>query len=428
MTSQAQNSQGPAPAGGFLTPMRRRWVIIAIVFSAMVLSYIDRVTVSFLEKEIKGVFGVGNYGYAWIVNAFIICYALMYPVSGWLIDRFGGGRGVRRFMLGSIVTWSLACAGAAFTRAVLGFGALRAVLGLSETMVNTVQIRVVTEWFPRKLRATANSICSAGGIIGMVIAAPLLVGLKEMFDWRMAFIVPGVMGLVVAALWRMFYRNPPAEVLAENIGVSSTSGEPAFAWSQLWKTRTLWGVILVRFISDPVWYFILFWLPGYLKTAGFTEKQVGLFGWIPFVLAAAGGIGAAMLSDCLVRGGMAPLRARKVVLAGAACFMPLFALAPHVGNPFCVVALFCLACAVCQSWLCSMGVVIAEALPARNVAGVLGISAGFGAGGSVLFNTFAGKAFDTAGPVVIFTIMGGLHLVAAVILWTMPRKETPPEA
>jgi ACS family hexuronate transporter-like MFS transporter len=408
-----------------LTPNRRRWVIVAIIFGAMALSYIDRVTVSFLQDEIKAMFKINNVGYACVANVFIFFYAVMYPVSGWMVDRFGACDGVRRLMFGGIVVWSCACIGAAFTRVVWSFGFFRALLGVSEPMAYAAQIRVVTEWFPQKLRATANSLCVAGGTIGMVVAAPLLVGLKETFDWRAAFIVPGALGILVGSLWLVFYRNPPPAMLAENIGVASTAREPAFTWPQLWRTRTLWGVILCRFISDPVWYFCLFWLPNYLKTAGFTEGQVGLFGWIPYLFAALGGIGSGMLSDRMVRGGMVPLRARKLVLAGAAALMPVFALTPHIGNPFCVVGIFSLVCAVCLSWLFSLSVVMAETFPARNVGGVLGIAAGFGAFGSVLFNLFVGKALDTAGLVVIFTVMGGLHLAASVVLWTMTRKENP---
>ncbi len=408
-----------------LIPNRRRWIIVAIIFAAMVLNYIDRVTLSFLEKEIKTLFGLNNIGYAWIANVFIVFYALMYPVSGWLIDRFGRGDGVRRMMCGGIVVWSAACIAAAFTRVAWTFGVCRALLGAAEPMAYAAQLRVVTEWFPKKLRATANSLCVAGGTIGMVVAAPLLVGLKESFDWRAAFIVPGVLGLIVGALWLVFYRNPPPEVLAENTGSVSTAQEPAFTWPQLWKTRTLWGVILVRFISDPVWYFCLFWLPGYLKTAGLTERQVGLFGWIPFLFAAIGGIASGMISDRMVRGGMDPLRARKLMLTAIAVLMPVFALTPHIANPFIVIAIFSLVCAICLSWLFTVPVMMTETFPTRNVSGALGIAAGCGAFGSVLFNFFVGKHLDDANPAAIFTAMAGLHLLASLILWTMARKEKP---
>ncbi|MDF9827857.1 ACS family hexuronate transporter-like MFS transporter [Ereboglobus sp. PH5-5] len=412
----------------FLKPSLRRWIIVAIIFAAMVLNYIDRVTISFLKDEIQTMFGLDNFGYALIANVFIFFYAIMYPVSGWLIDRFGHGDGVRRFMFGGILVWSSACIAAVFTRVAWTFGACRAVLGAAEPMAYAAQLRAVTEWFPKKLRATANSLCVAGGTIGMVIAAPLLVGLKETYDWRAAFLVPGVLGIVVAVLWFAFYRNPPADVLAENTGEASAAKGTAFTWPQLWKTRTLWGVILIRFISDPVWYFCLFWLPGYLKSAGLSEQQVGMFGWIPFLFAALGGIGSGIVSDFMVRSGMAPLRARKVLLTVMAIVMPVFAFTPHIASPVVVIAIFSVVCAICLSWLFNVPVILTETFPTRNVSGVLGISAGFGALGSVIFNLFVGRALDTVGPVPIFAVMGGLHLVAVAVLWTMARKENPPSA
>ncbi|MDR1789473.1 MAG: MFS transporter [Opitutaceae bacterium] len=418
---------GTSPAR--IPPNLRRWLVVAIIFGAMVLGYIDRVTISFLADDIKALFHLTNTGYARVANVFIFFYAVMYPVSGWLIDRFGRGEGVRFLMFGGILVWSLACAGAAFTRVVWSFGFCRAVLGLAEPMAYAAQLRAVTEWFPKKLRATANSLCVAGGTIGMVIAAPFLVGLKETYDWRAAFIVPGVLGVVIALLWVMVYRNPPADVLAENTGGAPGVPTPAFAWSRLWKTRTLWGVILIRFISDPVWYFCLFWFPTYVKSPalGLTERQVGLFGWIPFLCAALGGIGGAVVSDFMVRRGMKPILARKTFLTAIALVMPVFALTPGIANPVVVIAIFSVVAAVCLSWLFNVPVILSETFPAKNVAGVLGISAGFGALGSVLFNEFVGKKFDAGVPAAVFMIMGALHLIAVLVLWTMLRVETPEE-
>jgi len=412
-------------------PTRRRWLIVAIIFAAMMLNYIDRATLSFLEKEVRELFSLDEIGYAWVVNIFIGFYALMYPVTGWLVDRFGRGDGVRRLMFGGIVVWSLACAACAFARKVWVFGAFRALLGSAEPMAYTAQIRVVTEWFPKKLRATANSLCVAGGTIGMVIAAPFLVGIKETFDWRWAFVVPGLLGLGIAVIWFAVYRNPPEKLLAENIDVATTSSEPAFTFGRMLRTRTLWGVILTRFVSDPVWYFCLFWLPLYIKNKdnGFTEAQVGYYGWIPFLCAAIGGIGSGMFSDRLVRRGVLSMKARKLTLTGMAVFMPLFAFTPHfAGQPAAVIALFSLGAAISLSWCFNVPVIITDAFPSRNVSGVLGLSAGCGALGSMLFNLFVAAHLKVANPALVFAVMGALHLLASLILWTMTRKETPAAA
>lgn len=215
------------------------------------------------------------------------------------------------------------------------------------------------------LRATANSVCVAGGTFGAIIAPPLVAWLALSFNWHMAFLVPGLLGIVVAVLWITIYRDPPAEIAAQT-GQTDAAGvpTPAFTWRQLWGTRTLWAILCIRFVSDPVWYFCLFWLPGYLQeNSGLTLAQVGMVGWIPFLAADLGGIGTAAWSDSMVRGGMEPLHARKRMLTAVACLAPLCVLTPHLPHPAATLAIFSLVAVACLSWLFSLSVVIAEAFP-----------------------------------------------------------------
>ncbi len=290
----------------------RRWFILALIFCAIVLNYFDRQIVSILKPTLKGHFRLDDSGYALLANIFTACYACMYPVAGWLVDRFGA----RMMMLAGVVTWSFACLGAGVTRTFGQFAFFRGLLGLAEPIAFPAQLRVVTVWFPGNLRATANSLCVAGSSIGAIIAPPLVAWLALTFNWHLAFVIPGVVGLGIAALWWFVYRDPPAEILAHS---AVSLAAPAFTWPQLWRTRTLWGIVLCRFISDPVWYFCLFWLPGYLQEqSGLSLKQIGMVGWIPFFAADLGGIGTAAWSDWLVKRGMQPLHARKVMLCSVA--------------------------------------------------------------------------------------------------------------
>src|SRR4051812_2628502 len=240
-----------------MSPLRRRWLILALIFGAIVLNYIDRQILSILKPTLKTEFGFDDRGYALLVNVFTIGYATMYPAAGWLVDRCGA----RFVMLAGIVSWSLACIGAGVTRTLGPFTFCRGLLGLSEPTAFPSQLRVVATWFPGTLRATANSVSVAGGTFGAVIAPPLVAWLALHHGWHAAFVVPGLCGFVIAILWLTFYRDPPPDLLVETAG---TAGEVAtgFTWPQLWRTRTLWGILLIRFISDPVWYFCLFWLPG----------------------------------------------------------------------------------------------------------------------------------------------------------------------
>lgn len=231
------------------------------------------------------------------------------------------------------------------------------------------------------------------------------------------------------------YADPPKEILDVTLSESAANRHhgKAFTWGGLWKTRTLWGVLLIRFVSDPVWYFCLFWLPGYLQEdSGLTLIQVGWVGWIPFLFGAVGGVLTSAWSDKMVRRGMDPLRARKrmmtlVAVAAPLCiFTPYFNALPPYWNVAAIIASFSLIAIMCLSWLYTICVVIAEAFPVRNVASVVGITAGFGAVGGAIFNYYVGQLLSTMGP-SLFLVMGILHWIAVVILWKMTRPEIPQE-
>jgi ACS family hexuronate transporter-like MFS transporter len=223
-------------------------------------------------------------------------------------------------------------------------------------------------------------------------------------------------------LWWLVYRDPPASLAAE-----TQAAAPGFRWPELWRTRSLWGILLSRFISDPVWYFCLFWLPGYLQEqSGLTLAQIGMVGWIPFLAADIGGVGSSLFSDRLVKRGLVPLRARKLTLLGAALVAPVCILTPHLPHPAATLAIFSVVGAVCLTWLFNLGVVVAEAFPAANVGSVWGIAGAFGALGAMFFNTFVGEVMHSVGPAKVFALMAILHPLAIAVLWTLVRKESPP--
>lgn len=408
---------------GLLGPGKRRWFIVAIIFLAIVFNYVDRQIVSILKPVLKAEFSLDDSGYAMILNVFTLCYAVMYPVTGWMVDRFGA----KVVMFFGIIAWSLACIGGGLSRSVGQFGFFRGLLGAAEPTNFPAQLKVVTVWFPGKLRATANSLCVAGSSVGAVIAPPVIAWMALTYNWQAAFLAMGVIGIMIALLWKLVYQDPPADILQASASSAATAPSASFRWKELWGTRSLWGILLIRFVSDPVWYFCLFWLPGYLQErSGLSLAQVGMFGWIPFLFADLGAVGTSALSDKLVRMGQKPLRARKLMLTGVAVLSPLCVLTPYLGSAGATLFVFSLVAIACLSWLFTISVVVAEAFPVKNVASVLGIAGGFGALGAVLFNYFVGKFIGTLGAEKIFTAMAFLHPLAVLILWTMTRAETPP--
>lgn len=410
-------------------PEKRKWVIVVTIFIAIICNYLDRQLLSILKPTIKAAFDMNDDGYALIVNIFLICYAIMYPISGILVDKFGP----KKVMTAGIFAWSVACIGGGLSTNMWEFAFFRGLLGLAEPTIFAGQIVAVTVWFTRRQRATANSLCTAGGSIGTVIAPIAIAWLSTIFPWNEVFILAGAVGMLIVVAWHFVYAAPPKEVLAvtlEDCTPTQHAGT-AFSWGGLWKTRTLWGVLLIRFVSDPVWYFCLFWLPGYLQEdSGLSLQQVGYVGWIPFLFGAVGGVLTSVWSDKMVRGGMEPLRARKRMLTLAAIvapiciFTPFFNTMPAPWNVVAIIATYSIVAIMCLSWLYTICVVIAESFPVRNVASVVGITAGFGAIGGAIFNYYVGQLLSTMGD-ALFLVMGFLHWIAVVILWTMTRPESP---
>lgn len=426
-------------------PAKRKWLIVATMFVAIICNYLDRQLLSILKPEILEHFRIGDMEYAWIVNVFLICYAVMYPVSGMLVDRFGS----KRVMLAGIIVWSLACIGGGLSRTVWQFAVCRGVLGLAEPTIFAGQLVAVTLWFEKRQRATANSFCTVGGSLGAVIA-PLVIAslMRWLSDWQNVFFIAGVVGLFIAGLWIVVYTTPSQEILDRTIRADEKTpaggGQRAFTLGGLLRTRTLWGAFLIRLISDPVWYFCCFWLPGYLRGMGeaqhLTHEQtldmIQWIGGIPFLVGAVGGILTSVWSDSMIRRGRRALSARKVMLMSMVVVAPLCAAVPYIGGSEAmsfawrvglVVAVFSLIAVMCLSWLYTLPVVLAETFPIRNVASVMGICCGAGALGSVVFNQFVGSIPAEAW-YALFGVMGTLHLFAAVILWKMVRPESPDNA
>ncbi len=406
----------------YLSPERRRWYIVTVIFIITVFSYVDRQVVSILKPILKEEFSLDDAGYALIVNLFTVCYALMYPVSGWLVDKFSA----RKVMFWGVVTWSLSSIGSGLARTLLPFAFFRSMLGLAEPTTYPAQIKTVTKWFSGRLRATANSISVAGGTIGSVIAPPFIAWLVLSFSWHAAFIIPGIIGLLVAVIWLVLYREPPHGYVQDTVTPVNGSGkDSAFSWGELWGKKSLWGILLIRFTTDPVWYFILFWLPGLLmEESGLSLSQLGMVGWIPFMAASLGGIASSAWSDWMVRRGKPALRSRKIMLSYVAFLAPVILIPDQWGVAVTIVK-FSILAAVALSWLYTESVLIAETFPVNNVASVLGIAGGFGAAGSVLFNYLIGQYMSSMGTTWIYMVMACLYPLALFILWNMIRPEVP---
>lgn len=423
-----------------INPYTHRWIIVAVIVIAIVCNYLDRQLLSILKPEILEHFNIGDVEFAWILNVFLICYAVMYPVSGWLVDKFGP----KPVMMGGIVAWSIACIGGGIATDVYTFAACRGVLGLAEPTIFTGQLVAVTLWFDKKSRATANSICQAGGSVGTMCAPLLIAWMTRFLPWQEVFIVAGVIGLVIAVIWWLTYSRPSDEYLDMTLDEPSNTNpenQPAFSFFGLFTTSALWGVILIRLVSDPVWYFINFWLPGFLRNLGeeqgldpqATLDMIQYIGGIPFLIGATCGVLASAYSDKLVARGWKALKSRKVIMGASACLAPVIALVPFLSHWQAVsfdmrlaliTAVFAIVAFMCLVWLYNIGMVIAETVPVKNVASVLGLACGSGAVGASLFNLVVGSLMESMGD-LLFYCMAFLHPIAAFVLYKLCKPAVP---
>ena len=408
-----------SPAGTSRSPEHTwRWVILGMLFISTFLNYLDRQTLSVLKPAIKAEFGLDDSGYANIVMAFLVTYMFAYTLGGRLVDWVGSRISLTLF----VGTWSLASLGTGLSQTLGQLTACRVVLGAAEPGNYPAALRAATTWFPAKLRGFAASFYQAGSATAAVLAMPIIALVATRWGWRATFVIPGVLGLVWAAAWWAIYRSPSPAYAAE---VAARRAEaPRIPWARLLRHRNLWGIVLARMVSDQVWYFCLFWMPGYFQeNLRLSLLLAGLIGWIPFLCADLGGIGSGLLSDRLVARGRQPWQARKLILAGAACFAPVAAVIPFAPHLVVAVAGFCVVATVCQVWLFNITTLVSDVFPRTSVASVLGISGSFGAFGGLVSNKLIGTFVGSLGFTPVLLALAGLHLIAAAIVMKLVAGE-----
>jgi ACS family hexuronate transporter-like MFS transporter len=299
-----------------------RWIIAALLLLTSVLNYVDRQTLSILAGTIQRELGVSDAGYAQVVQAFQLTYTVMYLLSGRLLDAIGTRTGLACFIL----WWSAANMLTALASGLYSLAFFRALLGIGEPGGYTASAKAVAEWFPVREKGIAVGLYTMGGTLGAAIAAPLVAFVTARWGWRMAFVVTGAAGFLLAAVWLLIYRKPAEHrrlgeaerkwLAAEGVFIkSATPGK--LRWMELARLKPMWIVLLARMLTDPLWYFYLFWFPKYLQDArGFTLADVGQTVWMVFVAADLGSVLGGWLSGRFVRAGVEPVNARLKVMTG----------------------------------------------------------------------------------------------------------------
>lgn len=405
---------------------RVRWWMLGLLFFATTINYLDRIVFSVLIPVIRADLHFNDQQYGLLTGSFQIAYTVGFLLLGKLIDRFGTRIGYAV----AIAWWSLAAGFHALAGSVFALGFWRAMLGLGEAGNFPAAIKSVAEWFPKKDRALATGIFNAGSNVASMVGPPVFVWMNVRFGWRGAFLVTSSLGFFWLLLWLVSYQSPEKhkrvnrEELRYIRGDAPEIEQARVGWTAALGMRQTWGFALAKFLTDPVWWFYLYWLPPYLyDVRKFNLTEIGWALPVVYLMADVGSVGGGWISGFLIRRGWVPARARKAALAMCAAAMPIAALAVLARSPVLTIALVSLATAAHQGWSANLYTTTSDVFPKQAVASVTGIGGCFGGlGGFFISAVIPGFVITHFGYTPVFLSMGLFHLTALVVVHKLMGK------
>jgi ACS family hexuronate transporter-like MFS transporter len=396
-------------------------LLLTLLLFSTTISYIDRQALSIAAPFLRSRFNMSNLNYSEVLFAFLLAYALFHPIMGRFIDWIG----TRLGMALAIIFWSVASMLHATASGMWSFGFFRFLLGIGEAGNFPGCIKVVAEQIPADFRALATGVFNAGAGVGAIIAAPLVAWLIIISGWRATFLITGSLGFLWVLAWLLLYRLTRRQPEGKSVGKAKTPNEGAavLPWKTLLGYRQVRGLMLARFITDPAWYFYLFWLPEYLHSArGFSLQQIGHFAWIPFLTANVGSLAGGWINTFFMRRGWSLNNARKVAMAGSAACMPLAIAAAYVSDAREAIAFVSLATFGHQAWSANVLTLPADLFPSRVVGSVYGLSGSSGSFGGMVFMLVIGGVVDHFSYAPVFVTVGVMHPVATAVLFLAIRR------
>jgi ACS family hexuronate transporter-like MFS transporter len=456
---------------GYGDPVRRvghyRWVICGLLFFASAVNYVDRQVIAILKPTLQGEFGWTDIDYGWIIFAFSTAYALGFIFAGRFMDKVGTkigftvaiilwsigalmhawAVGVGEYaepivtpiisgilaVVNTVITplgfapWSIA-----LSVSVVGFIVARFVLGLGESGNFPAAIKTTAEWFPKKERALATGIFNAGTNVGALVtplAVPILV---FYWGWYEAFIVTGALGFIWLAFWLIMYRRPethPRLSPEELAYIQSDPSEPTakIPWAKLIKYRQTWAFAVGKFLTDPIWWIYLFWVPDFLQRQhGLDLKSFGLPIAIIYIIADVGSVGGGWISSRLIKRGYTINRSRKTAMLICALAVVPIVIASFTSNLWVAVVLIGIAAAAHQGWSANLFTLTSDTFPKQAVGSVVGIGGMFGAIGGMIVAPLVGYILQSTGSYVpIFIIAASAYLLALVTIHLLAPKLEP---
>jgi ACS family hexuronate transporter-like MFS transporter len=419
--------QGRAVMRGTFLFGRFRWVICAVLFIGISKNYMDRSVLGVLKATLQHDLGWNEIDYGHLVFAFQAAYAVGMLVVGRFIDRVGTriGYGV------AMVFWSLASMAHALCGSLLSFGFARAALGLGESGAFPASMKTVSEWFPQKERALATGLFNAGTNVGAIMTPLIVPWITIHLGWRWAFLITGAIGFLWVLLWLAVYRKPEehSRCSAGELDYIRSDGEKPTVrvpWMRLLGYRQTWAFLIAKFLTDPIWWFYLFWVPGFFQQRhGLNLTQVGLPIVVVYLISDAGSIAGGWLSSQLIKRGFSVNVGRKLaMLTCAVCVVPIV-YAYRVESLWGTVLLIGLAAAAHQGFSANLFTTPSDMFPSHAVASVVGIGGMAGAVGGMLIANIVGHVLQATGSYLVpFFIAGTAYLIAlGVFQLIVPRLQ-----
>lgn len=409
-----EDSAAGAPAGGV------RWTICALLFVATSINYMDRQVIAILKPTLEHSIGMTEVGYGYIVDAFQLAYAIGLLAAGRLVDKLGTRIGYMIIM----AVWSVSAMGHALANTVFEFGIARFSLGLGESGNFPAAIKTVAEWFPQSERSLAIGIFNSGSNVGAILAPIIVPWVTIRYGWHAAFLVTGVFSAMWIVLWFFTYHEPakhPTLTAAELRHINQEAPEkpgPPTPWIKLLGYRQTWAFAIGKFLTDPVWWFYLFWLPSYFSAKFHLDlSHLGLPLIIVYNASAIGSIGGGWLPAPFRKMGLSPVNARlAAMLFCALLVVPIFTVT-YLKSEWAAIAMFSLAAGAHCGWSANIFATPSDMFPRSAVGSVTGIGGMAGSVGSILLATFAGYILQRSHSYAsLFAIASSAYLVALLIM------------
>jgi ACS family hexuronate transporter-like MFS transporter len=409
-----------------------RWWMVGLVTLGLIVNYLARNTLSVAAPTMMADLHISTKEYSYIVVAWQICYALMQPVAGYVLDAIGTKIGFAVFAL----AWSLACASAALATGWQSMAFFRGLLGLTEAAGIPAGVKATTEWFPPKERSVAIGWFNIGSSVGALCAPPLVVWTILHGGWRMSFVVVGVIGVVWTLLWMVFYKHPRDQkkltdeerdfILAGQDDRPQDKAAKA-SWSQIVKSSNFWSIAIPRFLSEPAWQTFNAWIPLYMATERHMDlKEIAAFAWLPFLAADIGCVLGGYLSPIIHKHfKVSVFNSRKWVMAIGSFCMIAPGCVGLVASPYTAILLLCIGGFAHQTLSGALYSITSDVFGKNEVATATGLAGMSGYLGATLFTLLFGILVTRVGFSPLFGVLAVFDVLAAVVVWLMVRERGP---